>query len=285
MTTPRTGSTQDIVIVEPYTYALTVVNQSCLGTSYRVNDAYQAITYYPGDGSPNSSKMFVVYRNNAGTNYKIVQFDTSPPYNNSIFYNIPGVTSQQNLIYSSVYSKLIHNSGGNINAFDPTSSVVDYCPTLTSIYTMSQPLEDIDSKQIFYLTSINNVFWLGLNEVNAIECQEKVIDYYSTNQGPYKFNVTTLNWESMCTTNVSYNTPTTNKFTIDAQIGNFATEAYLSYSSTSVNNWTPIPNIAGDVVISAISWNTGLIYDDPDSSFILRVTFVSGSCELYGPVI
>ncbi len=99
------------------------------------------------------------------------------------------------------------------------------------------------------------------------------------------FNVTTLNWESMCTTNVSYNTPTTNKFTIDAQIGNFATEAYLSYSSTSVNNWTPIPNIAGDVVISAISWNTGLIYDDPDSSFILRVTFVSGSCELYGPVI
>lgn len=286
LTTPRTGSTQDIVIVDPYTYGLTVVNQSCLGTSYRINQEDQAITYYPGDGTPNSSKMFVIYRNNAGTDYKIVQFDTLPPYNNSVFYNIPSTTDRQNLIYSKVYNKIIHNMFSTINAYDPTSSSVDYCPTLTTPYAVIvQPIEDPDNKLIFYLTNTNNVIWLGLDETNAVECPEKIIDFYTGNQGPYNFNEATLTWNSMCTTNVSYNTPAVNRFTIDAQTGVFATEAYLSYSSTTVNDWTPIPNIAGDVVISSDQWISGLVYNDPDSSFIVRVTFISGSCELYGPII
>lgn len=286
MATARTGNTQDIVVVEPLTYALTVVNQTCLGSTYFINNTRQAITYYPGDGTPNSSKMFVLYRNNAGTDYKIVKFDTSAPFNNSVFYNVPTATPFQNIFYSSLFNKIIHNVGGNINAFDPITSSLDYCPTLTSPYTtMAQPIQDPVDKLIFYLTNTNVVFWLGLDETNAVECPEKIIDFYSGNQGPYNFNEATLTWDSMCTTNVSYNTPAVNRFTIDAQTGVFATEAYLSYSSTTVNDWTPIPNIAGDIVISSDQWISGLVYNDPDSSFILRVTFISGSCELYGPII
>lgn len=287
--TSRTGSTMDIIIVDPYTYSTTTVNQTCLSTNYQVlpGGTRNIITYYPGDGTPNSSKMFILYRNTTGTDHKIVQFDTSPPYNNSVFYNIPINGVSQGVVYSKVYNKLIHHAFTTMNAFDPTNSSLDYCPTLTLPVTpFLNGREDTQNGLIVYQNQGTNVYWLGLDETNAIECPEKIIDFYSGNQGPYNFNQTTLVWDSMCTTNVTYNNPVTNYFTIDAQISGYADIAYLSYSSTTVADWTPIPNINGDILINSSVWTGGTVFSDPDTSFILRLTFINpGGCELYGPVI
>lgn len=288
--TDFTGNTQEIVVVDPYTYSATAVNQSCISNTHVIyaQNGNIPIAYYPGDGTIGSDKMFVLYAASGLTDYKIVQFDTSPPYNNSVFYyDVSSGSATKNLYYSSIFNKLIYTSNSTIDVFDPTDSSVDLCPTLTLPYTTARyALDDPTNELIFFPTTTTTIFWLGLDENNAVRCNEGIIDFYSSNNGPYKFNTTTLVWDSMCTTNVSYNTPVVNRFTIDAQIGGFSDEAYLSYSSTSVADWTPLSDINGDVVINSTNWVSGLVYNDPDASFILRVTFVvDGSCELYGPVI
>ena len=251
------------------------------------NGAVRAMTYYPGDGTSGTDRMFAVFNNGGLTATEIIEFDANAPYTSSSFVSLAYQFSPVNVFYSYGYNKLVFNYSSNFDAYAPTDGTTPYASvTLASLTNAMWPYEDLTNKQIvffnFSVSPINNIVYMGLDTTNAVLCTENLVNFYQVvggnNEGPYAWDDATLSWPSACTFNV------TDLGTSFSVIATFPGVTYQSgilvYSVDNGLTW----NNYGDFKTEA-QFNAGVTYNKADVlpalTFMLRIAFLTdNNCGL-----
>ena len=283
------GTGNDIIVVDGSTYGLiTFLNDS--GLSYPDEGASgvfsKNITYYPGDNTPGSDRMFVLM--NDGNIYTYL---TTAPYTQTLYLNIVS-TAVDSVLYSKTFDRLFVFNGLDVTVYNP-QNVLDAFGTITlsGLQGAMMPYELAYYNQIVMgrsviAPSLSNITYIGLDEDNIQFCSEGLVDMYISNEGPYKWNTLTSSWDSMSTTTVSYATPSPSQFTVTALLDGSVVTAALLISTDYGFSWQPIADTVGNLYANPATWALGRVYNNPVGTFYLKVTFTTtDECGLEGSII
>lgn len=283
------GTGNDIIVVDGSTYGLiTFLNDS--GLSYPDEGASgvfsKNITYYPGDDTPGSDRMFVLM--NDGNIYTYL---TTAPYTQTLYLNIVS-TAVDSVLYGKTFDRLFVFNGLDVTVYNP-QNVLDVFGTITlsGLQGAMMPYELPYYNQIVMGRSVvaptlSNITYIGLDEANIEFCSEGIVDMYLSNDGPYKWNALTSSWDSMCTTTVSYLTPSPSQFTVTALLDGSVVTAALLISTDYGFTWQPITDTVGNLYANPATWALGRVYNNPVGTFYLKVTFTTtDECGLEGSII
>lgn len=251
------------------------------------NGRVRGAAYYPGDGTPGSERMFAVFNDAGLTGTYVIEFDASVPYTATTFVTLAYQFSPVNVLYSYAYNKLILTYGTTLRGYLPTDGTTPYANvTIGAATNLMWPYEDTVNKQFVYFnmasSPTNNVFWVGLDTTNAVECTEGIVNFYQTvlgnSEGPYSWDETTLSWPSTCTMTV---TDLGTSFSVVAIFPGITYQSgILVYSVDNGLSW----NNLGDFKTEA-QWNAGVTYNKADilpyTTFMLRIAFLTdANCGL-----
>jgi hypothetical protein len=278
-----TGANNDLIVVDGTTYApLTLINDSA---SYPDPGAGSVIgrniTYYPGDGTPGSDRMFVLMANG-----DIDTYLTIAPYTQTVYGTIvPG--GIDSILYSKLFDKLILINGSNVTVYDPQNIANTYGTiTISGGGNMMRPYELTPYNEILVPKVGTDIAYLGLDEDNIEFCSEGVVKMYLSNEGPYQWNSTTNSWDSLSTTTVAYATPGASQFTVTAILDGSVVTAALLISTDYGFSWQPLADSLGNLYANPAAWATGRVYDNPIGTFYVKVTFTTDDeCGLEGSII
>lgn len=251
------------------------------------NGTVRSITYYPGDGTIGSDRVFAVFNDAGLTGTYVVEFDANAPYTATTFVTLAYQFSPVNVLYVYSYNKLLLTYGTTLEAFTPTDGTTPYANvTIGAATNLMWPYEDSVNKQIVYFNMAsnptNNVFWIGLDTTNAVACTEGIVNFYQTvlgnNEGPYTWDSATLSWPSACTFIVN-NLGTT--FSVVATFPGITYQSgILLYSVDNGLTWNPYGGTKTEA-----EWNAGVIYNKSDvlpyTLFMLRIAILTdNNCGL-----
>jgi hypothetical protein len=285
----------DIRIYDGATHTLisTVVNSfGYIPKTGSANGAQVAITYYPGDGTVGTDRMFATYQDAGNTNLYVLEYLTSGPYTDSVFTSYPWTAAPVNIIYIPMFNKLMYTIDNVVRAFAPTDGTTEFANvTLTSLNPCT-PVIDFDTDQVVYHSYAtcpgDNVMWVGLDVDFAEPCDEGIVELYVGADGPYFWDSSALTWNSMCNTILVG--PVASAFTVTATFpaavpAPAIIKAVLEISTDAGTTWTMYEDQSGDLYDIPGQWALGRVYDDPGVPFNVRVSFVTATCRLNGVVI
>jgi hypothetical protein len=280
--TSDSTNTEEILVVNGSTYAtITTLNTAVAGMQpYVGNVNTNAMTFY-SDGT--TTAVYVIYRSTAANyNYMIIRYNAST-YTETTFLNegAADVTPQpRQIFYSTLFNKIVYTKATIVEMYDPSSSAVDYTPTIVLGNSALRIHDDTVNSLIVFSTNVaspsNNLFWYELDPSNAIECTEGIVNFYQTvlgnSEGPYVWDGSTLTWPSACTMTVTNLGAT---FSVVAIFPGITFQAgILAYSVDNGLTW----NNFGDFKTEA-QWNAGVIYNKADilpyTNFMLRIAFLT----------
>ncbi len=246
------------------------------------NGRVRGATYYPGDGTPSTDRMFAIFDDTVGlTGSYVLEFDANSPYTPSTFVTLGAQFSPVSVLYSYAYNKIILTYGTTLQGYLPTDGTTPYANvTIGAATNLMWPYEDTVNEQFVYFnmasSPTNNVFWVGLDTTNAVECTEGIVNFYQTvlgnSEGPYAWDENTLSWPSACTMTV---TDLGTSFSVVAIFPGVTFQAgILAYSVDNGLTW----NNYGDYK-TEVQWNAGVTYNKADilpyTTFMLRIAFLT----------
>ncbi len=282
-------NTEEILVVNGTTYAtITTLNTSVVGMQpYVGNTNTNAMTFYSNGAN---STVYVIYRSIvANYNYMIIAFNAST-YAETTFLN-EGVSDAsplpRQIFYSTVFGKVVYTRASVVDMYDPSSSAVDYTPTITLGTSVLCIHEDaVNSLIVFSLnfsSPTNNLLWYNVDPSNAVLCTEGIVDLYLGNAGPYQFNTTTSSWDAMCTSSVSVVGTT---ITANATLSASVTFAALLYSTDYGLTWLPLIDNGGSLYANPAVWLAGRTFTKPAGAVQAKVSFsTNNDCGLEGIVM
>jgi len=300
VTTADTTTTDEVYVISsanPYPVLATLNSGDALYAvdSGSINGPMHTLTWYPGNGTAGSERMFVLYTDIAtGQQFKIVAYNANAPYTSSVFYTdatvyLAGIVNA--LFYSSSLNKLVYNQAGVIlRAFEPGNSAVYFDAPPASVGNIVCPVEDTTNEQIVYYNFVNNpgdnIFWYGLDPSSTALCTEETVKLYLGNNGPYKWDPTGVEWDVMTTTSIAASTPVVGQFTITSIFDSSITNASLLVSSDFGLTWTAYPDTAGNLYANPAAWAAGRVYSNVGIGGLIKITFTTTTgCSLEGPIL
>jgi hypothetical protein len=300
VTTADLTSTDEVYVINGTTNAvITALNAGIAGYALNTNGAnpMRNMTFYPGDGSVGSARMFIIYSDTAtDTLMKIVEYNVNAPYTSATFYTdatVYGAGITNSLIYSSSYNKLFYQMGGvpsTIRAFNPQLATVYFDAPAGIGSNILGPVEDtVNDKVIYYNfanTPTNNVFWFGLDPALVTECTAGKVKMYIGNNGPYIWDSTGMEWDVMTSSSIAPSTPAVGQFTVTSILHSSIVAASLVISNDYGLTWTAYPDTAGNVYGNPAAWATGRIYSNLGLGALIKINFTTTSgCGLEGPIL
>lgn len=282
-------NTEEILVVNGTTYAtITTLNTSVAGMQpYVGNTNTNAMTFY---SNGTSSTVYVIYRSTvANYNYMIIAYNAST-YAETTFLN-EGATDltplPRQIFYSTVFGKVVYTKSTTVDMYDPSTSTVDYSPTITLADSALRIHEDTVNSLLVFSTNVasptNNLFWYEVDPSNAVQCTEGIVDLYIGNAGPYQFNTTTSSWDAMCTSSVSVVGTT---ITANATLSASVTFAALLYSTDYGLTWSPLADNGGNLYANPAAWLAGRTFTKPAGAVQAKVSFsTNDDCGLEGVVM
>ncbi len=275
------GSSLQILVIDPTTYAFTAVNTTLVGLAPvkgSAGGAVSSITYYPGDGSVGSDRMFVLFRDNPFTQYTVVEFIVTGPYTDSSFVT-SSITGSANILWSTVFNKIILSVNSTIKVYNPFGSTPVYA-TITGAFTpFYLPVEDTTNKNIVfhgYANGTTNLDIIGLNSTEAVLCTQGIVEMYlSEVAGPFTFNSTTSTWDPISVYSSIVDGGAT--FTLTALLtSNYS--AIVVYSDNNGLTWNTLGTYK-----TAAEWAVGVTLIKPAGNFIFRLAILTDTgCGLTG---
>jgi hypothetical protein len=247
-----------------------------LSKSSSSNGPVRGATYYPGDGTVGSDRMFVMY-DDPGVGTYTIEFDANAPYTATTFVTLPLMVSPVNILYSYVYNKLILTYDNNLDAYDPNDGTTPYASiTLGLANNVLWPYEDTANKQIVYYnmanSPANNLFWVGLDTTNALFCSEGLVDMFISNDGPYFWDEATTSWISVVSSIVlSDNLPASNLFTVTATLGAYGLTACLLISTDGGVSFSPLIDTSNELYADDTVWGAGRVYNRPIGAYSIKL--------------
>ena len=262
-----TGAGNDLIVVDGSTYGLvTFLNDS--GGSYPDQGAGSTvgrnITYYPGDGTPNSDRMFVVMNDG-----NIYTFFTTAPYTQTLYVSLaPG--GVDSIFYSKLFNKVLHFNGLTVTVYNPQDALDTYGNiVLSGVGNAQRPYELPFYNQVI-TGKIPDVVYIGLDENNILFCSEGLVDMYISNTGPYQWDSADSEWDPMCTWTI---VDGGSSFSVTAVFTSNVTTGIMTYSIDGGLTWIAL----GDYKTPA-QWAAGVVYakgDIPSISYKLRISFLT----------
>lgn len=243
------------------------------------NGLVYGMTYYPGDGTVGSERMFAIFNDGVLTS-NIVEFEVSGGFTSTVFTTIPYTPSPKNIKYSEVFNKLFFTYATTLEAYAPTDGTTTYASITVGGSNLMWPWEDTTNQQMVYFNfataPTSNIFWIGLDTTNAVACTEEIVNFYQVvsgnNEGPYTWDNATLSWPSACTFTV---TDLGTSFSVVATFPGITYQSgILVYSVDNGLTW----NNYGDFKTEA-QFNAGVTYNKSDVlpyiTFMLRIAFLT----------
>ena len=278
----------DVHIVDGVTYASIATINSTSGLSpiktNGANGTQSSIAFYPGDGTPGSERLYAQYT--GGGNSYIYEYLTVAPYTETLFVTIVGTAAfQPNLVYSKLFNKILWIYQNKLKLFNPQNSTDVYSDITLSSTNCSRPTDLTFYNQIVAYDYSGNVIYIGLDENNILFCSEGIVDMYLTvgpnENGPYRWNSVTSNWDALCSYSVANNTPGVGEFTVTATLDPYITEGVLEISTDGGLTWVPYADQSNVLYAVSVLWGLGRVYDSPGIPFIVRISIVTiPSCSL-----
>jgi hypothetical protein len=251
------------------------------------------ITYYPGDGTAGSDRVFAVYQDAGNTFFYIVEYETSGPYTNTVFTSYPWASAPVNLVYAGVFNKLMFTLNNIVRAFAPTDGTTEYANVTITAVNPCRPVVDPSTLQIVYYSygacPTDNVVWVGLDSIVSQPCPEGIVELYISGDGPYFWDLGSLSWVPLSNTIILVG-PTPGTFTVTATFPALppaptVIKAFLEISTDGGTTWTPYEDQTATLYAVPAIWLLGRVYDDPGVPFNVRVSFVTSTCLLKGAEI
>jgi len=241
----------------------------------------QGMVYYPGTSTPGSDKMFIIYTYvNVSTtgffDYLIFEIDTTA-YTSTLFLTdataLPfGKTN--NITYSTVFNKIIYNSGNVMKAYTPYLPLTIYANILTSSSGIYLPVDDVVNSTLVYqaqaITPLANLYFYSFDSVNAIFCDTGLVKLWLGNAGPYVWDNVDLEWDPIAIITVADGGA---NFTTSVLFDSTVVSGILIYSIDGGLTWTSLGSFE-----TAANWATGIVFvkaDIPSGNFRLAVSFLT----------
>ncbi len=279
-------NTEEILVVNGTTYVtITTLNTSVVGMQpYVGNTNTNAMAFYSNGAN---STAYVIYRSLvANYNYMIIAYNAST-YAETTFLNegaTDAVPLPRQIFYSTAFGKVVYTRASIVDMYDPSSSAVDYTPSITLGTSVLRIHEDTVNSLIAFSLNVasptNNLLWYDVDPANAIQCTEGIVDMYLGNSGPYEFNSSTSSWDALCTSSVSVVGTT---ITANATLSASVVTAALLYSTNYGLTWNALTDTGGNLYANPATWLTGRTFSKPVGAVQVKVTFSTvNDCGLEG---
>lgn len=261
-----------------------------LSATGSANGIVYPLTYYPGDGTIGSERMFGMFNNGVLTG-NIVEFEVSGGFTSNVFASIPYTTSPMNIRYSYAFNKLFFTYGTTLEAYAPTDGTTTYASITVGGTNLMWPWEDTTNQQMVYFNfstaPTSNIFWIGLDTTNAIFCTEGIVDMYLGNQGPFIYNEGTLSWDAMVTASAAYSTPGAGQFTLTGTFGSASVVTAALLVSTDYGfTYVPYADASGNLYANVATWAAGRVYANPGLTWQMKIVFTTtDNCSLQSSLI
>lgn len=301
VTTPDTTATDEVYVINGTTNAvITALSAGVAGyavDSGSLNGPMHTLTFYPGDGSVGSARMFALYSDTATLSlYKIVEYNVNAPYTSAVFYTDATVYAANlvcSLFYSSSFNKLFYQMGGipsSVRAFNPQDATSYFDAPVGITTNILAPVEDTLNNKVVYYSFANNpttnVFWFGLDPALVTECTSGKVKMYIGNNGPYIWDSTGMEWDVMTSSSVAASTPAVGQFTVTSILHSSIVAASLVISNDYGLTWTAYPDTGGNIYGNPAAWATGRIYPNLGLGALIKINFTTTSgCGLEGPIL